>query len=178
MNTFCITFVLRKNFNTKKNMKITIRKRKAKGGTIQLYLDIYTPNDKQNRTNKSLDLYLYENPTPTQKKSNKETMDVAEKIRSKITLELAYNNNGLSDLNPKEKVSIDFVTYFLQQTEMRYDSKNNNSLIDNKSRVYKGGSWADISYWLAPGSRRFLDQDSATATIGFRCAMISAGLNK
>ena len=60
----------------------------------------------------------------------------------------------------------------------RYDSKNNNSLIDNKSRVYKGGSWADISYWLAPGSRRFLDQDSATATIGFRCAMISAGLNK
>ena len=54
----------------------------------------------------------------------------------------------------------------------RYDSKNNNSLIDNKSRVYKGGSWADISYWLAPGSRRFLDQDSATATIGFRCAMI------
>jgi len=60
----------------------------------------------------------------------------------------------------------------------RYDSKNNNSLIDNKSRVYKGGSWADISYWLAPGSRRFLDHDSATATIGFRCAMISAGLNK
>ena len=60
----------------------------------------------------------------------------------------------------------------------RYDSKNNNSLIDNKSRVYKGGSWAYISYWLAPGSRRFLDQDSATATIGFRCAMISAGLNK
>ena len=60
----------------------------------------------------------------------------------------------------------------------RYDSKNNNSLIDNKSRVYNGGSWADISDWLAPGSRRFLDQDSATATIGFRCAMISAGLNK
>ena len=60
----------------------------------------------------------------------------------------------------------------------RYDSKNNNSLIDNNSRVYNGGSWADISYWLAPGSRRFLDQDSATATIGFRCAMISAGLNK
>ena len=60
----------------------------------------------------------------------------------------------------------------------RYDSKNNNSLIDNKTRVNKGGSWSDISSWLAPGSRRFLDQDSATAIIGFRCAMISAGLNK
>lgn len=60
----------------------------------------------------------------------------------------------------------------------RYDSKNNNSLITNKVRVYKGGSWADVAYWLAPGTRRFLDQDSSTATIGFRCAMISAGTNK
>jgi gliding motility-associated lipoprotein GldJ len=60
----------------------------------------------------------------------------------------------------------------------RYDSKNNNSLIDNKVRVYKGGSWADVAYWLAPGTRRYLDEDSATATIGFRCAMISAGMNK
>ncbi|MBB6004930.1 gliding motility lipoprotein GldJ [Arcicella rosea] len=59
-----------------------------------------------------------------------------------------------------------------------YDRKNNNSLVDNKSRVYKGGSWADVAYWLAPGTRRFIDQDSSTSTIGFRCAMISAGSNK
>lgn len=59
-----------------------------------------------------------------------------------------------------------------------YDTKNNNSLIDDKLRVYKGGSWADVAYWLAPGTRRFLDQDSATAMIGFRCAMIGVGRNK
>lgn len=59
-----------------------------------------------------------------------------------------------------------------------YDSKNNNSLVDDKLRVYKGGSWADVAYWLAPGTRRFLDQDSATAMIGFRCAMIGVGRNK
>ncbi|MEA5405842.1 gliding motility lipoprotein GldJ [Arcicella sp. DC2W] len=59
-----------------------------------------------------------------------------------------------------------------------YDRKNNNSLVDNKSRVYKGGSWADVAYWLAPGTRRYMDQDSATSTIGFRCAMIRAGANK
>ena len=57
----------------------------------------------------------------------------------------------------------------------RYDSKNNNSLIDNKSRVYKGGSWRDVTYWLAPGARRFMHQDSSTNHIGFRCAMISIG---
>lgn len=76
-----------------------------------------------------------------------------------------------NDLNPaRRNDKLDKAT--------RYDSKNNNSLIDNKVRVYKGGSWADVAYWLAPGTRRFLDEDSATATIGFRCAMISAGLNK
>lgn len=49
------------------------------------------------------------------------------------------------------------------------------SLITDESRVYKGGSWNDRAYWLTPGSRRYLNQDSATATIGFRCAMISVG---
>jgi gliding motility-associated lipoprotein GldJ len=51
------------------------------------------------------------------------------------------------------------------------------SLITDRARVYKGGSWKDVAYWMSPGTRRFLDQDSATATIGFRCAMIKAGSN-
>lgn len=59
-----------------------------------------------------------------------------------------------------------------------YDTKNKQSLIDDKQRVFKGGSWSDVAYWLSPGTRRFLDQDSATATIGFRCAMIAGGRNR
>ena len=51
------------------------------------------------------------------------------------------------------------------------------SLITDKVRVYKGGSWKDVAYWMSPGTRRYLDQDSATATIGFRCALIRAGYN-
>ncbi len=68
--------------------------------------------------------------------------------------------------------------------EERYDSKKHpsftgdyNSMITNELRVYKGGSWADVAYWLSPGTRRYLEQDSATASIGFRCAMIRAGTN-
>jgi formylglycine-generating enzyme len=76
-----------------------------------------------------------------------------------------------NDLNPVRRSDKD-------DKASRYDSKNQNSLITNKVRVYKGGSWADVAYWLAPGTRRYLDEDSATATIGFRCAMISAGTNK
>jgi len=50
-----------------------------------------------------------------------------------------------------------------------------NSLIDNKARVYKGGSWRDRAYWMSPGARRFLDQQLSTDYIGFRCAMDRVG---
>jgi len=49
------------------------------------------------------------------------------------------------------------------------------SLINDKSRVYKGGSWRDRAYWLNPGTRRYLDQRQATAYLGFRCAMVRVG---
>jgi len=49
------------------------------------------------------------------------------------------------------------------------------SLINDKARVYKGGSWRDRAYFLNPGTRRFLDQRQSTAHIGFRCAMTRVG---
>jgi gliding motility-associated lipoprotein GldJ len=51
------------------------------------------------------------------------------------------------------------------------------TLIDDNYRVYKGGSWRDMAYWLAPGTRRFMHQDSSANHLGFRCAMISIGAN-
>ncbi len=52
-----------------------------------------------------------------------------------------------------------------------------NTLISNKSRVYKGGSWKDGLYWLNPGTRRYLDQDKSSNTIGFRCAISAFGMD-
>jgi gliding motility-associated lipoprotein GldJ len=52
---------------------------------------------------------------------------------------------------------------------------SNHTLINNKSRVIKGGSWADRLFWLSPGARRFKDEDKASRTIGFRCAMTRTG---
>jgi gliding motility-associated lipoprotein GldJ len=49
------------------------------------------------------------------------------------------------------------------------------TLISDKSRVVKGGSWNDRPYWLSPGTRRFLEEDQSSSTIGFRCAMSHAG---
>jgi formylglycine-generating enzyme len=52
-----------------------------------------------------------------------------------------------------------------------------NTLISNKSRVYKGGSWKDRPFWLNPGTRRFLDQDKSSSTIGFRCVSSAFGFD-
>lgn len=49
------------------------------------------------------------------------------------------------------------------------------TLVSDKSRVYKGGSWRDRAYWIVGSNRRFLDEDHSTCTIGFRCAMDRLG---
>ena len=49
------------------------------------------------------------------------------------------------------------------------------SLINDRARVYKGGSWRDRAYWLSPATRRYLDQESSRPDLGFRCAMIRVG---
>jgi sulfatase modifying factor 1 len=49
------------------------------------------------------------------------------------------------------------------------------SLVTDRTRVFKGGSWKDRAYWLNPGTRRFLDEDQSTDAIGFRCAMDRVG---
>ena len=72
------------------------------------------------------------------------------------------------DLNPVRRDG------FLDE-EDGYDASNFNSLITDRVRVYKGGSWADRAYWLSPGARRFLDEDKSSRTLGFRCAMIRVG---
>jgi len=49
------------------------------------------------------------------------------------------------------------------------------TLISDKARVVKGGSWKDGVYYLSPGVRRYLNEDEGSSTIGFRCAMIKVG---
>jgi len=49
------------------------------------------------------------------------------------------------------------------------------TLVNNKSRVYKGGSWNDQAQWLNPATRRHMQEDDSSADIGFRCAMTMLG---
>lgn len=49
------------------------------------------------------------------------------------------------------------------------------TLINSESRVIKGGSWNDRIQWVNPSARRFFNEKSSSAMIGFRCAMTMTG---
>jgi sulfatase modifying factor 1 len=63
-------------------------------------------------------------------------------------------------------------------TGLMYASGAGNSAmsrISDHSRVYKGGSWRDRTYWLGPGTRRFMEETKSNNDVGFRCAMTHLG---
>ncbi|MGN6639193.1 MAG: SUMF1/EgtB/PvdO family nonheme iron enzyme [Mucilaginibacter sp.] len=49
------------------------------------------------------------------------------------------------------------------------------TLVNDRSKVYKGGSWNDMAFWLNPATRRFMDEGESSAEVGFRCAMTMVG---
>ena len=57
----------------------------------------------------------------------------------------------------------------------QYDINKRSTLISNKTRVHKGGSWQDREYWLDPAQRRYLPEYMSTNYIGFRCATDVSG---
>ena len=62
-------------------------------------------------------------------------------------------------------------------TDLMYASGTGTSMprVSDKSRVYKGGSWKDRTFWLGPGTRRYMDERKAANDLGFRCAMTHLG---
>jgi len=120
--------------------------------------------------------------------------------RGNVFQTMVVDEEGL----PVEKDSMGRMRYETQSTESLVDRRNyrsgdvinfldgdTNSLVFydygnttmiggggigmSEARVYKGGSWADEAFWLAPGARRYLEEDQALSTLGFRCAMIRLG---
>ncbi|MBC7747002.1 MAG: gliding motility lipoprotein GldJ [Methylotenera sp.] len=74
--------------------------------------------------------------------------------------------------SPRHNVTTDSLGKMVR----KYDkSSKRTTLINDESRVYKGGSWRDRAYWLDPAQRRYFPQDMATDYIGFRCAMSRVG---
>ena len=79
--------------------------------------------------------------------------------------------SGLMYNSPENPISVDENGNVTTQ----YDNSQRTSLINDRVRVYKGGSWCDRLYWLDPAQRRYLQQDFSSDFIGFRCAMDYVG---
>jgi gliding motility-associated lipoprotein GldJ len=89
------------------------------------------------------------------------------KIASESTKDVKKMYNS-----PNNSVTVDSLGKMVRITDK---SNKRTTLIDDKTRVYKGGSWRDRAYWLDPAQRRYFPQDMATDYIGFRCAMSKVG---
>ena len=108
-------------------------------------------------------------------------------------MKLYKNENGEAEIDSLGRVKMTAVTDEESRRRRNYqrgnvinfldgDSLSNASygygqttLVSDKSRVFKGGSWNDRAYWLSPGTRRYMEEDQASSTIGFRCAMDRMG---
>lgn len=92
-----------------------------------------------------------------------------------------YYAIDLNEIQEKPRMynsPLDPVTTFDYDTgefETKFDDKRRTTLIGDKTRVYKGGSWKDREFWLDPAQRRYLPQYMATEFIGFRCALDKVG---
>lgn len=108
--------------------------------------------------------------------------NVAEWTQDTYRILALEDNNDFNPFRRKGKTEIrpddwlDDISYKRKESLLFNpdDFTPGNDAFDN-IKVYRGGSWADIAYYLSPGSRRYFNADSSAATIGFRCAMIRVG---
>ena len=115
--------------------------------------------------------YNYENPSSAHSTGDAYNALIAKSTNPKTTPKRNYskaNNIDYRDGAGAEELASDYRGWGI------YDY-GKTTLINNYSRIYKGGSWEDDAYWLSPGTKRFLNEDVASNDIGFRCVIDHLG---
>ena len=123
--------------------KVKLRQRAISGNRQSLYLDFYPaiphPETGEPTRREFLGLYLFDKPkNPFDKQSNKETLQLAENIRAKRTIEIQAGNYGF--LIVKQKADTDFVQYFKQIVDSKTGgNKNGWQTAYNYFEMFTGG---------------------------------------
>ena len=116
-------------------IKVTLRKKTISKGRESLYLDFYPevphPDTGALTRREFLKLYVVAKPkTPLQRRSQKETLQLAEAIRQKranrVNKPEIYTEAEKEKLRQKELGERDFISYFKQLANKRYGSNYNN----------------------------------------------------
>lgn len=107
-------------------MGVHLRKKLLKDGRYSLYIDFYPPIKKGDGTfsrREFLNRYIFRKPkNEDEKRLNKENIHFAESVRLKREKEILNETDGMYNIANKKR---DFVSYFLQLTENRKQSKGN-----------------------------------------------------
>lgn len=139
---------------------IRLRQRKTASGNITLYLDIYL-NGK--RSYEYLKLYLIPETNRKAKEKNRETLQLAEAIRSKRVVEL---QNGEYGFNAAYKLDTNFLDYYRAMCEKRHgnpESRGNwgnwYSCLKHLERYCKSHmTFKDVTPEWIIGFREYLDK--------------------
>ena len=117
---------------------IRLRKRELKGGSKSLYLDCYFNG---RRTYETLHLYLVPEQTPIDVANNKETLKLANLIKSKRILAMQHSFYGLSMAKEYEKA--DFVEY-IRKCGKRATQHGNSSVQQRENVIKKLKKYAGV----------------------------------
>lgn len=118
-------------------IKVTLREKPLKSEKVSLYLDYYPPiilPDTGKKTRREfLNLYIEKNPkTPDAKKQNKETLQMANGVRSKREVQLRNREFGFKD---NVNISVDFLNFY-KGIVTSYYNKGSKSQYNNWQSSY------------------------------------------
>lgn len=138
---------------------IKLRKRKMPTGNTTLYLDIYLNGE---RSYEYLKLYLIPEKTKADKDKNRQTLQLAEAIKSKRVVEL---QNGEYGFNAAYKLDTNFLDYYRMMCEKRHgnpESRGNwgnwYSCLKHLERYCKPSmTFKDVTPEWVEGFRSYLD---------------------
>jgi len=155
------------------------------GNVSEWVMDVYRPLSQEDETDfRSFRGNVYQTQLRDEEGAIAEKDSLGRVIFRNVTEEESLDRRNYNKSDNINFVDGDFESsIFYLQEDFKDDTKTDKrmydygltSLINDKARVYKGGSWKDRAYWLVPGTRRFLDEKQSTDFLGFRCAMTRVG---
>jgi formylglycine-generating enzyme len=141
------------------------------GNVSEWVLDTYRPDSKDLNSFRPFRGNVYTTYQRVAEDNSLEEKDSLGRLQKRLV------RNGEIDSSNRYDYRTADVTNFNDgdSTSQYYYDYGKTTLISDNAKVYKGGSWADRAYWMSPGTRRFMQADQASSTVGFRCVMDRLG---
>jgi sulfatase modifying factor 1 len=92
--------------------------------------------------------------------------------RGKVSKDQKITDPGKETINPSTSYKNNMSGIYDETPSHLYGVT---TLVNDESRVYKGGSWNDRAFYLNPAARRFMNQHESNAMTGFRAVRTVLG---